>query len=112
MGRYRFNLSVDFEGVDVEEYKIIKLGKRQAKVINSYEKDGSIRVVVLGVYKYHDFYMEIETIWELSRMQKTFKILTSSVEIDMFNVDWLIFVVPEDHIDALKRWHKTFKGTV
>ena len=112
MGRYRFNLSVDFEGVDAEEYKIIKLGKRQAKVVNSYEKGGSIRVIVQGVYKYHDFFMEIETIWVLSRMQKTFKILTSSVEIDLFNVDWLIFIVPEDHMDALKRWHEKFRGTV
>ena len=112
MGRYRFNLSVDFKGVDAEEYKIIKLGKRRAKIVDSYEKDGFIRVIVQGVYKYHEFFMEIETIWELSRMQRTFKILTSSVEIDLFNVDWLIFVVPEDHIDALKGWHKAFKGTV
>lgn len=112
MGRYRFNLSVDYEGVDAEEYKVVRLGSQQAKVINSYEKDGSIRVVVLGVYKYHDFYMEIETIWVLSRMQKTFRIVGSSVEIDLFNVDWLIFIVPEDHMDALKVWHKTFKGVV
>lgn len=112
MGKCRFNLSVDYEEVDVEEYKIVKLGSRRAKVVNSYYKNGSIMVVVQGVYKYHDFYMEIETIWTLSRMQKTFKIIASSVDIDMFNVDWFIFIVPEDHMDALKRWHKTFKGTV
>jgi hypothetical protein len=88
------------------------LGSWKAEVVNSYEKDGSIRVVVLGIYKYYDFYMEIETIWALSRMQKTFKIVASSVEIDMFNIDWFIFIVPEDHIDALKRWHKNFKGVV
>lgn len=112
MGRYRFNLSVGYEGVEAEEYKVIKLGNQQAKVVNSYEKDGFIRVVVEGVYKYYDFYMEIETIWELSRMQRTFKIIASSVEIDLFNVDWFIFVVPADHLDALKRWHETFKGVV
>ena len=112
MAKYRFDLSVDYLGADDKKYKIVKLGNNFASVKDSYYKDGILRVIVEGVYKYHDFYMEIETIWELSRSQKTFKIVNSSVEIDMFNLDWFIHVVPEDHMEALKTWHKTFKGVV
>jgi len=112
MGRYRFDLSVDYKGMDVEKYKIVKLGNGTSRVTDTYYRDGAAWIIVQGVYKYHDFYMEIETIWTLSSTQKTFKIRESSVEINMFGLDWKISIVPEDHIETLKIWHSAFTGVV
>lgn len=110
--KYRFNLSVAYKGADVERYKVVDLGDSFARVKDAYYKNGLLRVIVEGVYKYHDFLMEIETIWTLSQSQKTFAIITSTVEVDMFKLDWNIFIIPKDHMEALKTWHKTFKGVV
>lgn len=105
MGKCKFNLKVDVIGADVEKYSIVKLGGKYAKIKKVYDEDDRYVLTLESRHKNRDFIMFIETIWTISKRRKTFEIISNVVSIDLFGIDWTIYVIPDSHINTLKKWY-------
>ena len=101
MVKCRFNLKTDILGLDITHYKFIDLGDKYAKLNDHTLKDGKHTFRLTSRHKKKKFVMEIETIWELSEGKKTFSVVHSIVEIELFGVIQEIYIIPESHKNML-----------
>jgi len=100
--RCRFDVKTNILGIDITHYKFIKLGDKYAKLKDHTNKDGEHTFMLSSRHKKNDFIMEIETIWKLKEGKKTFRIIHSIVEINLFGTVQEIYVIPESHKNMLK----------
>lgn len=104
MRKYKFNLKLPVSGLDYENYKIVELGDKYAKINGIRDLNGIREFVLSSKHKRYDFSMEIESIWHYNKSKKEFKIKRVFVEIDIFDILVEPFTLPQSHINTLKKW--------
>jgi hypothetical protein len=90
-------------GINQTHYETIDLGDKYAKLDEQYEDNDKQVFKLTSRHKKGEFIMEIETVWTLKKGKKTFSVVHSIVEIDLFGVIQEIFVVPESHLNILRK---------
>jgi len=97
-------------GADVDKYSIVRLGGKYAKIKAVHDEDNRYVLTLESRHKNRDFIMFIETIWVIQKRRKTFSIISDVVSIDLFGIDWAIYVIPDSHINTLKKWYAELCG--
>jgi len=106
MGRCRFNLNLDVYGLPINKYETIRLGDKYAKIIDVDETEKEYKIILESRHKNRDFFMTVETIWDLNKGRKTFKISKAFLEIKIFDIVVEVHAIPESHFNTLKKWYK------
>ena len=101
MVKCRFDMRTNILGMDITHYKFINFGDKYAKLNDHVLVDGKHTFKLTSRHKKNDFIMYIETVWELSKGKKTFRVIHSIVEIELFGVIQEIYIIPESHKNML-----------
>ena len=103
----KFNLKLNIVGLNCDKYNFITMGDKNAKIVNIVKDKIGTTIVIDSIYTRGEVDFMIESIWEIKRKQKTFKIVEVILNISKFDLNNDIYMIPKSHRAALKRWYKT-----
>ena len=105
--RCRFNMMTNIIGLVEKKYKFMDFGGKFAKIKDIYKDGEYTKIFLESRHVRKKFVMIIETVWRIKDKMKTFEPLSAVVSIDIFGVDWQIFVIPDSHKNSLQKWYES-----